>query len=84
MNNQEKIESLAIEMLEQSFEAMKAKITKAVRSGAIDAESWDGKYLIPKAIVAAVLESESWQYLGRNTSFEKQVKKEVKNIQYFI
>ena len=40
--------------------------------------------IIPKVIVAALMESEATQYNARGTSFEKKIKKEVKNLRYFL
>jgi len=40
--------------------------------------------ILPKCIVVAVLESEADQYKATGTSFEKEVKKEVRNLRCFI
>jgi len=53
----------------------------------VDTESWskdNSPMILPKCIVTAILQDESTQYEGKGTSFEKQVKKEVKNIRYFL
>ena len=90
MDNQtkkEQISELVKEMLIDSHEAMLKKIDKVLNCGCIDIESWtkeNAPMILPKTIVAAILESESTQYYGRGTSYEKEVKKEVKNIRYFI
>lgn len=83
----EKIKGLVSDMLKESYEAMLKKIDKALNSGAVDIDKWNDKInpmILPKCIVTAILENESTQYLGIGTSFEKEVKKEVKNIRYFI
>lgn len=83
----DKIKSLVTDMLNDSHQAMIKKIDKALNSGAIDVDSWDENdkpMIVPKCIVTAILEQESTQYSGSGTSFEKQIKKEVKNIRYFI
>jgi len=82
-----KIKSLAEDMIKESFEAMIKKVEKALNSGAIDVDSWDennSPMILPKCIVTAILQDESTQYEGKGTSFEKQVRKEVKNIRYFL
>jgi len=82
-----KIKSLAEDMIKESFEAMIKKVEKALNSGAIDVDSWDennSPMFLPKCIVTAILQNESTQYEGKGTSFEKQVRKEVKNIRYFL
>jgi hypothetical protein len=83
----EKVKSLVSHMLKESYEAMISKIDKALNSGAIDIDNWDEKnrpMILPKCIVTALLEQESTQYAGSGTSFEKEIKKEVKNIRYFL
>jgi hypothetical protein len=66
---------------------MVKKITKALNCGALDIEDWDenkSPIKLPKIINAALLESESTQYSARGTSFEKKIRKEVKNLRYYI
>ena len=90
MNTQgkkEKIRQLVIDMLNDSREQMEKKADKILSSGAIDIDGWDenvNKMILPKCIITALLESEAHQFSGVGTSFEKQVKREVKNIRYFI
>ena len=82
-----KIKKLAAEMLKDSHKNALANIDRALNSGAIDIDAWDennGKMLIPKAIVIAILEKEKWQYSPHNTGHEKTVNKQVKNIGYFL
>ena len=83
----DKIKSLVIDMLNNSHSAMINKIETVFDSGCIDIDNWDEKInsmILPKCIVTALLESESTQYNGKGTSFEKQVKREVRNIRYFV
>lgn len=87
MDKKAKIKKLALSMLKESFEKSKLKIDKAINSGAIDIDAWDennGKMLVPKAIVTAILIDESKQYDGAGTSFEKSQKKNIKNIGLFL
>jgi hypothetical protein len=86
-SKKDKVKSLVIGMLEQSYEAMLEKVDKVIDSDAIDIDGWDdtmNPMFLPKAIIAAILHNESAQYEGRGTSFEKEIKKEVRNIRYFI
>lgn len=86
-NNREMIAKLVKDMLNESHESMLKKIDKALNSGAIDFDSWDenkNPMILPKCIVTAILQSESAQYDAKGTSFEKQIKKEVKNIRCFL
>lgn len=83
----EKIKALVLDMLKDSHEAMVKKADTVLNSGCIDAESWDpnnAPMILPKCIVTALLQSEATQYGAEGTSFEKKVKKEVRNIRYFI
>ena len=82
-----KIKKLVSDMLKDSQKAMPKNIDKAINSGAIDVDDWDeniSPMILPKCIATAILEQEATQYDGSGTSFEKQIKKEVKNIRYFI
>lgn len=63
------------------------KVDRLLNSGAVDIDGWDEydkPMILPKSILCAVLESESHQYSAKGTSYEKHIKKEVKNFQYFI
>ena len=82
-----KIKSLTEDMLKESFDAMIKKVEKALNSGAIDVDSWDESnncMILPKCIVTAILQDESTQYEAKGTSFEKEIKKETKNIRYYL
>ena len=83
----ELIKSYVIEMLDFSKECMVKKLTTALNCGALDIDNWNensSPMIVPKIIVAALLESESTQYSAKGTSFERKIKKEVKNLRYFI
>lgn len=84
---EEKIKTLVKEMLKESHESMIKKIDKVLISGAIDIDNWDeniAPMILPKCIVTAILQNESKQYEAKGTSFEKEIKKEVNNIRYFL
>lgn len=86
-SKRDKIKGLVVDLLNQSHEEMYFKIDAALNSGAIDIDSWqedDSPMILPKIIITAILENESTQYQGKGTSFEKKIKKEVKNLKYFI
>ena len=81
------IKKLTKSMLKDSLKDMQEKIDKALNSGAIDIDSWDnenGKMILPKTLLVALLENESTQYLGKGTDFEKKVRKDANNIKYFL
>ena len=83
----EKLKLLVSEMLIISHESMIKKIDSILNSGAIDVDGWDeniSPMIIPKCIIAALLEYQSTQFYGRGTSYEKQMKSEIRNIRYFI
>lgn len=82
-----KIKSLVIDMMVASHANMINNIEKVLNSDAVDIDKWDEKsnpMILPKCILTAILEQESTQYAGSGTSFQKEIKKEVKNIRYFI
>lgn len=86
-SNKEQIAELVKDMLTESHEAMLKKIDKVLNSGCVDTEGWskdNAPMILPKCIVTAILQNESKQYEAKGTSFEKQMKKEVRNISYFL
>ena len=85
-NKKVEIARLARSILDYSYEHGKDKIDQAINSGALDLDSWelDRKMIIPKIIVRAILETESDQYDGKGTSWEKNIRKETKNLKLFI
>lgn len=81
------IKKLASEMISESTGEMLKKLDRVLESGCVDIDGWDesnAPMVLPKSIIAAILQSESFQYEGRGTSYEKRIKKEIKNIRYFI
>ncbi len=87
MTKEEKIKSIVVEMLKESEENMFLSIDKVLKSRAIDIDGWDEKsnrMILPKIIITAILQEESTNWACAGTCFEKQVKKEVKNIRYFL
>lgn len=87
MNKKYKIIELTNKMLNEAVPHMRKQIERAVNSGAIDTDEWDensSPMILPKAVLIAVMENEADQYKATGTSFEKQVKSEVKNIKYFL
>lgn len=84
---QEKIKELVKDMLIESHQKAMRNIDKILNSGCIDIDGWDDKnapMVLPKTILTAILENEARQYTARGTSYEKQMKKETKNIRYFL
>lgn len=86
-SNKEQIAELVKEMLNQSHKVMLKKIDKVLNSGCVDTETWN-KYgspmILPRCIIVAILQDESTQYEAKGTSFEKEMKKEIRNIRYFL
>jgi len=83
----EKIKKLVTDMLIESHRKAIQNVDKVLDSGCIDIEGWDDEntpMILPKTILTAVLEHEALQYTARGTKYEKQVKKEVRNIHYFL
>lgn len=80
------IRKLAREMLANTYREMKVKIDLAIKSGAIDYDEYGtiNSYIIPKCILAAVLDSAQQQYLAQGTGWEKYVKHCSRNIRYFL
>lgn len=81
------IKKLTKKLLKESYKEAEKKIDKAINSGALNIDDWSAEYnsfIIPKIIIVSILENEAEEYKATNTSFEKEVKKEVKNLKLFI
>lgn len=81
------LEIFTSRLLKNSFDEMFDEVKKAINSGAIDIEQWDqnvNPMILPKIILVALLENEAERNYGKGTSFEKQIKKEVKNLKLFL
>lgn len=82
-----KVQQLAEHLLKESLGTMIEKVEKALNSGAINVDTWDevnNNMILPKCIVSAILKNEAYKYEAKGCSFEKKVKNEIKNIQFFI
>jgi hypothetical protein len=82
-----KIKRLVKGMLKESNKNILRNLDKVLNSSSIDIDGWDentNPMILPKCILTAILKNESQQYEAKGTSFEKQIKNEVKNIMYFI
>jgi hypothetical protein len=87
MTKKSQIEAHVKNMLEYAKKKMEQQITKALNSGAIDVDGWEpdnNPMILPKIILISILETEAEQYKATGTCFEKQVKKEVKNLKLFL
>lgn len=85
--NKAAIKKLTNQLLKEAITGIKKKIDKSLNCGALDVNSFDPEnnpYVMPKTILIAAMESEADQWKGHNTSFDKEVKKGVKNLKYFI
>jgi len=86
-SNKEKIKELVKDMLIESHQKAMQNIDRVLELGCVDVDGWDDKnapMILPKSILTAILENEARQYTARGTSYEKQMKKEVRNIHYFL
>jgi hypothetical protein len=91
MNNTQKknaIKRHVKDMMKDSQKHMQDKLEKVLSSGCIDIDDWDPEHapmIIPKLILCALLESESYQYdIPKSHSNRRALMKEKKNIAYFI
>lgn len=81
------IKKLVYGMLWNSHKEMRINVEQVMKSGAIDIDNYDPKaspMVLPKTIVAAIIGHEQHQYLGTGTSYERAIKKNIRNIQYLL
>ena len=82
-----KITALLDAMAKESYGHLAEKFDKALDSGAIDIDEWsadDNPTILIRTIFIACLTDEIDRYSAAGTCFEKQVKKDVKNLLNFI
>jgi hypothetical protein len=67
---------------------LEGKVDKIMSSGAIDIDEWDpndnNPMILPKSFMVAFLRDEANQFTATGTSFEKEVKRDAKNIGYHL
>lgn len=80
------VRKLTYAILYEAYLSAREAVSRAVNSGAINIDSYDENHrmVLPKSIAAAVLEIEVRPLKGIGTSYERQVKKNIKNIKHFI
>ncbi|MFT6879122.1 MAG: hypothetical protein ACJARG_000046 [Arcticibacterium sp.] len=86
-SKKQKIKRIVKDMLIESHKKALQSIDKVLNSGCVDIDAWDegeAPMVLPKCILTAILEDEARQYTARGTSYEKQTKKEIANIRYFL
>lgn len=82
----DKIKQHVLDMLSDSNNHMLKKLDNLFEHGDLDVNEWDDSapMVLPKSIVAALLNHESNQYLAKGTMYEKIVKKNIQRFSYFF
>lgn len=81
------VKTLIEVMLKDSKENMLKKVDVLFESDVVELSSWDKDdkpMILPKSIICALFESEMMQYNAKGTSYERRVKKAVRNFRYYI
>lgn len=81
--NREDLESRVLELIDYTSATMKLKVKKVLDSGAIDIDSADDNYVLPKIILRALLKDAEFS-VGSPIGEERMIKKEVDNIYALI
>lgn len=76
----EDAKSKTLELAKEMFARVEGKIDKALNSGCIDLESYDGEYILPRIILNAVLQDCVYD----TTPPLKKWQKEANNIYKFL
>lgn len=77
------LESRVLELIDDTSATMKHKVKKVLDSGAIDIDSADDNYVLPKIILRALLKDAEFS-IGSPIGKERMTKKEVDNIYALI
>lgn len=83
----DKIKKHVKDMLMESFESMINNIEVLLNDDEEAVNNWEpnvNPMILPKCMVTALLEHESMQYQAKGTSFEKKVKKKVKELRNYL
>ncbi|PNP92060.1 hypothetical protein BFS16_12050 [Hoylesella timonensis] len=81
--DREDLESRVLELIDYTSATMKLKVKKVLDSGAIDIDSADDNYVLPKIILRALLKDAEFS-VGSPIGEERMIKKEVDNIYALI
>ncbi len=81
--DREVLESRVLELIDDTSATMKLKVKKVLDSGAIDIDSADDNYVLPKIILRALLKDAEFS-IGSPIGKERMTKKEVDNIYALI
>ena len=69
------------ELIRRSADRMRRNVEKVFLSGAVNLPSYEDNYVLPTAIMLALLEEEMRNFQPTNFSqYKKQIKKDAKNI----
>lgn len=69
------------ELIRRSADRMRKNVEKVFLSGAVNLPSYEDNYVLPTAIMLALLEDEMRNFQPTNFSqYKKQIKKDAKNI----
>ena len=69
------------ELIRRSADRMRKNVEKVFLSGAVNLPSYEDNYVLPTAIMLALLEEEMRNFQPTNGSqYKKQIKKDAKNI----
>jgi hypothetical protein len=83
----EKIKKLTYDLLLWSYKDMLKKVDRLLNSKCIDIDNWNENYdfmILPKSMAISILKNASDSYSAKGTIYEKEIKKNVKNFEYFL
>lgn len=88
LTKQQALKSLILEHLEYDYRDMRDRVVNRVlNSGAIDVDGWNPEYnrmILVHSVLIALFDSSADNRKATGTSFEKEVKSNVKNIRCFV
>ena len=71
-------------LISDAVKGMRKNMDRAISSGSMDIKGADDNYILPISLLTALLREEINQYSCNGTVYEKQIKKESKNIYLMI
>jgi len=71
-------------LISDAVKGMRENMEKAIKSGSMDIKGAEDNFILPKALIIALLKEETRQFSAGGSCYEKQIKKESANIYRMI
>jgi hypothetical protein len=74
------LESKTNKLIAEAVKGIRKNMKKAIKSGSMDIKGAEDNYILPRALLIALLKEETRQFSAGGSCFERQIAKESANI----